>query len=39
MHPSLFLTIGILKLDYTGEGVLSTDESESEENEIFSSDL
>ena len=35
----LFLTIGILKVDYTGECLLSTHESESEGNDIFSADL
>ena len=32
----MFVTIGSLKVDYTGECLLSTDESESEEGSIFS---
>ena len=35
----MFLTIGSLKPDCIGKYLFSTDESESEENDIFSSDL
>ena len=35
----MFLTIGSLKPNYTGVCLISTDESESEENDIFSLDL
>ena len=35
----MFLTIGSLKVDYTGECLLSTNEGESEGNDIFSADL
>ena len=35
----MFLTIGSLKPDYTGECLFLTDENKSKEDDIFSADL